>query len=129
MASRCAALLAAVVLAGGLGACGADDELSSDIPRTSPDLTIPTATTELPPEDTTASTVDTTTSTLPDAAAPPAVAEPPAAVQPAPPPAASTTGGAGAGDGTNNQATTGGASPNDPDFQNFCRDNPGAPSC
>jgi len=126
MASRCAALLATIVLAGGLSACGADEELSSDIPRTSPDLTIPTATTELPPADTTATTSTVATSTIPQgAAAPPAVVQPPAAVAPPPPPAASTTGGAGAG--TGGTPTTGGATPSDPDFQNFCRDNPGAP--
>jgi hypothetical protein len=126
MASRRAALLAALALAAGLGACGADDELSSDIPRTSPDLTIPTATTELPPEDTATSTSTTATSTIPQGAvAPPPVAQPPAAVTPPPPPAVSTTGGAGAGGG--GQSTTGGATPSDPDFQNFCRDNPGAP--
>jgi hypothetical protein len=130
MAPRCAVLLAALALAGGLSGCGADDELSSDIPRTSPDLTIPTATTELPPEDTATSTSTTSTSTLPQSATPPAVAQPPAAVVAPPPPAASTTGGAGAGPGTGGQSTTGGATPTDPDFQNFCRDNPGAgPPC
>lgn len=127
MASRCAALLAALALAGGLGACGADEELSTDIPRTSPDLTIPTATTELPPEDAGATTTATTaTSTAPAAgAAPPAVVQPPAVVPPPPPPVASTTGGAAPG--TGGTPTTGGATPSDPDFQNFCRDNPGAP--
>jgi hypothetical protein len=127
MASRCVALLAAVALAGGLSACGADEELSSDIPRTSPDLTIPTATTELPPADTATTTPTTADSTTPQAGvAPPPVVQPPAAVTPPPPPAASTTGGAGAGTGAGTP-TTGGATPSDPDFQNFCRDNPGAP--
>ena len=127
MASRCAALLAAIALAGGLSACGADEELSSDIPRTSPDLTIPTATTELPTAETTATTSTTATSTIAQGgtAAPPAVVPPPAAVAPPPPPAVSTTGGAGAGAPA--APTTGGATPSDPDFQNFCRDNPGAP--
>ena len=127
MASRCAALLAAIALTGGLSACGADEELSTDIPRTSPDLTIPTATTELPAGDPATTTTSTlATSTTPQAgAAPPAVVQPPAVVAPPPPPAASTTGGAGAG--TGGTPTTGGATPSDPDFQNFCRDNPGAP--
>jgi len=126
MGPRCVALLAA--LAVGVSGCGADDEFSSDIPRTSPDLTIPTATTELP-ADTTTATSTTTTSTVSQGAAPPPVAQPPAAVAPQAPPAASTTGGAGAGTGAG-QSTTGGASPNDPDFQDFCRDNPGAgPPC
>jgi len=124
-------LLAAVALAGGLSACGADEELSSDIPRTSPDLTIPTATTELAPADTTPSTTTATISTTPQAgaAAPPAAVQPPPVAVAPPPPPASTTGGAGAGAGAGTQGTptTGGAAPSDPDFQNFCRDNPGAP--
>jgi hypothetical protein len=128
---RCVALLAALALAGGLSACGADDELSTDIPRTSPDLTIPSATTELPPADTTTSSTTDTTSTAPatgQGATPPAQVAPPQAVAPPVAPPASTTGGAGAG--TGGQPTTGGASPDDPDFQNFCRDNPGAgPPC
>ena len=76
MFPRASALLAALALAGGLSACGADDEFSSDIPRTSPDLTIPTATTEVPDaaDTSTSATTATTTSTVPDtgAAAPPA---------------------------------------------------------
>jgi hypothetical protein len=130
MVPRCTALLAALALAGGLSGCGADDELSSDIPRTSPDLTIPTATTDLPePASTGTSTLSTSTVPESGAAAPPAVVQPPAAVAPQAAPPASTTGGAGAG-ATPGQSTTGGASASDPDFQNFCRDNPGAgPPC
>jgi hypothetical protein len=129
-------LLAVLALAGGLSACGSDDSLSTDIPRTSPDLTIPSETTDLPPagptstSTSTTSTSTTTSSTLPPATTPPAAAEPPAAA--APPPAqapATTTGGAGStGAGT----TTGGSQPSTggADFQNFCRDNPGAgPPC
>jgi hypothetical protein len=131
--SRCAALLAALALAGGLGACGADDELSTDIPRTSPDLTIPDSTTEIP-ADTTSSTTPstTTTSTLPDAGTTPpaAVAPPPVAAAPVAPPPSSTTGGATPGAGTGGQATTGGAQPGDSGFESFCRENPGAgPPC
>jgi hypothetical protein len=132
MVSRAAALLAALALAGGLSACGGDDEVSSDIPRTSPDLTIPTATTDVPDSETsTSATTATSTSTVPatGGATPPAVAQPPAAVQPQAPPPGSTTGGAGTGTPAG-QSTTGGATPSDPDFQNFCRDNPGAgPPC
>jgi len=130
MRPRRVALLAVLALAGGLSACGADDELSTDIPRTSPDLTIPTATTEITPSQTattgTSTTTDTSTTAQSGGVAPPVAAQPPAAVAPqaAPPPAVSTTGGAGA---PTNQSTTGGANAGDSDFQNFCRDNPGAP--
>ena len=130
MRPRWTALLTVVALASAAGGCGADDDLSTDIPRTSPDLTIPSATTENDSADTTTdttSTTDTTTGTPPAAVTPPAVA-PPAAVTPPPAPApappVSTTGGAGAPSGP--QSKTGGAQA-DPEFQNFCRDNPGAP--
>lgn len=125
-------LLTAVALAGAIGGCGADDELSTDIPRTSPDLTIPTATTEIEPSQSTTDTTSTTSTTGATPSSPPAAATPPAPTPPAPvtPPApappASTTGGAAPPSG---QPTTGGAQA-DPEFQNFCRDNPGAgPPC
>jgi hypothetical protein len=123
---RILALLAILSLAGGLTACGADDEPSSDIPRTSPDLTIPTATTQLPADTTAdATTTATDTSTL-SQAAPPAAVTPPAVVAPPVAPPASTTGGAAAAP-TGGQQTTGGAQPGDADFENFCRDNGNAP--
>jgi len=134
MRPRCAVLLAAVAMGGALSACGADDELSSDIPRTTPDLTIPTATTELPPDDasTTSTTSTTTTATTPagGAVTPPSAAAPAAPVTPpAPVPQAPATGGAGTDTGTQ-EPPTGGAQAGDGDFQNFCRDNPGAgPPC
>ena len=127
MASRRAALLAAIALAGGLSACGADEELSSDIPRTSPDLTIPTATTELPPADT--DDDDDDDRDLDDAAGRRGAA--------ACRTAARRRHAAPAARGLDDRRrrrrhgrgtpTTGGATPSDPDFQNFCRDNPGAP--
>ena len=125
--SRALALLAILSLAAGLSACGSDDEPSSDIPRTSPDLTIPTATTQLPADDTTtnATTTATNTSTL-QQATPPAVVAPPPVVAPPVAPPASTTGGAAAAP-TGGQRTTGGATPGDADFQNFCRENGNAP--
>ncbi len=131
MRPRCLALLATIALAGGLSGCGSDDELSSDIPRTSPDLTIPSATTEITPDPGASTTSTITTSTTPGATAPPAggVTPPPVVAPPVAPPPASTTGGASpqTGGGT---PTTGGAGASDPDFQNFCRDNPGAgPPC
>ena len=130
MLARWAALLSILALSGAISACGADDEFSSDIPRTSPDLTIPTATTELP-ADTTATTSTTTTSTVPGATTPPAAAAPPAAATP--PPAAapsSTTGGAAPATGGGAAPATGGAQPGDGEFEDFCRDNPGAgPPC
>ena len=120
------ALLAVLSLAGGLSACGADDEPSSDIPRTSPDLTIPTATTRLPPDTTTTPRRRRRTPRRcsrrrrrPPSAPPPVVAPPvaPAGVDDRRRRRRPRTGG---------QPTTGGAQPGDADFQNFCRENPGA---
>ncbi|MEY2514598.1 MAG: hypothetical protein QOJ89_1956 [bacterium] len=130
MLSRCAALLAALALAGGLGACGSDDEFSTDIPRTSPDLTIPDATTEIPADTTSTTSTTATTSTVPGGGTTPpaAVTPPPVAQPPVAPPPSSTTGGASPP--TGGQSTTGGAQPGDGEFQDFCRQNPGAgPPC
>jgi hypothetical protein len=130
MPARCAALLAALALAGGVAACGADDELSTDIPRTSPDLTIPASTTEIPADTTSSTTSTTTTATVPAGGTPPAagVTPPPVVPPPVAPPPSSTTGGATPP--TGGTATTGGAQPGDGEFESFCRDNPGAgPPC
>jgi hypothetical protein len=132
MRPGCVALLVVLTLGGGLGGCGADDELSTDIPRTSPDLTIPTETNDVAPVETTTATTSTSTSTTaaPPAAAAPAATPPPVAAQPQAPPPASTTGGAGTGGTGGGSSTTGGAAPGDPAFDDFCRDNPGAgPPC
>ena len=130
MRPRCVALLAVVALAGGLSACGADDELSTDIPRTSPDLTIPTATTEVTPSQ--SSTTGTSTTRHVDDGA--VRWRRPAGGRPA------ARGRRAAGraaarrqhdrrrrSAEQRQATTGGANAGDSEFQNFCRDNPGAP--
>jgi len=127
MRPRPVVLLAALALAAGLGACGSDDEVSGAIPSTTPDLTIPTATSDAPEgTDTTSTTSTTSTSTTTTgagAAAPPAAGSAPPAA--APPPAASqggqTTGGAPSG-----QSTTGGAQARGGEFENFCSQNPGA---
>lgn len=120
---RPATLLAVVALTGALTACGSDDELSPVVPKTSPDLTIPTGTTAGRPDDATTTTSTTTTSTT-QQAAPPAAVAPPAAPPPAaPPPASPTTGGQAPSTG---QSTTGGAQAGGGEFENFCAQNPGA---
>jgi hypothetical protein len=115
-------LLAVLTLAAGLGACGSDDELSNQVPKTSPDLTIPTGTTDAPADAAATTTSTTTTSTTQSAAPAPAVT-PPAATPPAPPPASPTTGGQPPATG---QSTTGGAQAGGGEFEDFCAQNPGA---
>lgn len=128
MGSRLAGVLVAVALTGLTGGCGADDEPSTDIPRTSPDLTIPTATTDLGPADVQTDTMPTTGTAPgsdPSAAQPPAAATPPATPPAAAPPVA-TTGGAGAPSDSPSTSTTGGAQAGDSEFKSFCSDNQGA---
>jgi hypothetical protein len=115
-------LLAVLALTGGLSACGSDDELSQPVPKTSPDLTIPTGTTAARPADT-ATTTTATTTTSTTAVAPPAAAAPPATPPPAAPPASATTGGQAP---TTGQSTTGGTQAGGGEFENFCAQNPGA---
>jgi hypothetical protein len=115
-------LLAVLALSGGLSACGSDDELTQQVPKTSPDLTIPTGTTAgRPAEATTTATTATATSTT--QVAPPAAAAPPAAPPPAATPGSATTGGQAP---TTGQSTTGGTQAGGGEFENFCKQNPGA---
>lgn len=126
MRRRSLTLLAVLTLAGGLGACGSDDELSTQVPKTSPDLTIPTGTTESPADAaaTTTSTTATTATTTTSGTTPPAAVTPPAAATPPAPPAGSaTTGGQAPATG---QSTTGGAQAGGGEFEDFCAQNPGA---
>jgi len=119
---RLLSLLAVLTLAGGLAACGSDDELSTQIPKTAPDLTIPTGTTDTPaPARTTPTTTTSTTTT--QSVAPPAVTPPAAAAPPPPPAGSATTGGQAPATG---QSTTGGAQAGGGEFEDFCAENPGA---
>jgi hypothetical protein len=110
---RVAATLAVLVLGAALGACGSDESVSDVVPRTTPELTVPSDTTALgasvPTTSTTSTTSTTTTSTTPA----PATATPaPATTTP------QGTGGTPSG-GTGTTGDTGG-------FQDFCQQNPGA---
>jgi len=115
-------LLAVIALAAGLSSCGSDDGLATPVPKTSPDLTVPTGTTAARPADTTTPTTTSTTSTTP-AVAPPPAAAPPATPPPAAAPGSATTGGQAPVTG---QSTTGGAQAGGGEFENFCAQNPGA---
>ena len=120
MISRRAALvLACAALSGGaLGACGGSDTFVDSVPKSTPDLTVPSNGAGLPPAQTTSTTSTTSTTTTPTTTT--------GAVTPAAPTTQSTstpaTGGTPSG-GTTTPAqttnTTGG-------FSDFCQQNPGA---
>ena len=120
------ALLALLAVIPGVAACGGDDEISDAVPRTTPELTIPTATTEAPaPDDGGGSTTTSTTSTSTTPATGAGGAAPAAPAQPAPAQPAPATGGQaptdqGQGDDTGGAAAGGG------EFEDFCAQNPGA---
>jgi hypothetical protein len=111
MPRRFLATLAVFALGLGAGACGADESVSDVVPKTTPELTVPSDTTALgvsvPANTTTSTTSTTTTSTT----APPATATPPATTTP------QGTGGTPS-NGTGTTTGTG--------FQTFCQENPGA---
>ena len=120
MSSRRAALvLACAALSGGaLGACGGSDTFVDSVPKSTPDLTVPSNGAGLPPAQTTSTSSTTSTTTTPTTTT--------GAVTPAAPTTQSTstpaTGGTPSG-GTTTPAqttnTTGG-------FSDFCQQNPGA---
>ena len=123
---RSLTLLAVLALTGGIGACGSDDELSVEIPKTTPDLTIPTGTTPAPAPATTTATTSTTDASPTQPAPPPAAAAPPAVTPPAPPAGSPTTGGQTPQAPATGQSTTGGAQAGGGEFEDFCAQNPGA---
>jgi hypothetical protein len=118
---RAPAILIALALGTGLGACGGDSEVTDVVPRSTPDLTVPAETTGLenaPTTTSTTQTTDTTTSTTAAPATGTGTATPPSApgATGGTPPAATTT------------PNTGGASPDasGQQFEDFCEQNPGA---
>jgi hypothetical protein len=127
MSSRRAALvLAFAALSGGaLGACGGSDAFVDSVPKSTPDLTVPSNGTGLPPAQTTStstSTTGTTTTTTPTTGA----------VAPASPttqttPSSQTGGTPSGGTPTPTQTTTNnsGGTPAG-GFSDFCKQNPGA---
>jgi hypothetical protein len=130
------AVLAACAVA--LGACGGDDSYGDKVPRSTPELTPPAGADALVPDQAstrrtdTMSTDDTTTTTTPSAGggAGPAAGGASAGGQAAPAqPQQPSAGTGGATTPTQPQQSTGGSgtggtSPGE--FNQFCRDNPGA---
>jgi hypothetical protein len=113
MVRRSLAMLAVLALGVGVGACGSDTSVSDVIPRTTPELTVPSDTTALAAPVTTTGTNTTSTTTTSTAPAPAATTPAPAATTP------QGTGGTPSSGGTGTTGGTGG-------FQDFCQQNPGA---
>jgi hypothetical protein len=129
MSSRRAALvLASVALSGGvLGACGGGNDYIDSVPKSTPDLTVPSNGTGLPPAQTssttsttgtaTTPTTSTGTSTLPTGGATPTTSSP-----------SQSTGGTPSGGATTPTQTSTSNSGGTPagGFSDFCKQNPGA---
>jgi hypothetical protein len=126
MSSRRAALvLACAALSGGaIGACGGSDAFVDSVPKSTPDLTVPSNGAGLPPAQTTSTTSTTGTTTTPTTTT--------GAVTPASPttqttPSSQTGGTPSGGTQTQTQTTTNnsGGTPAG-GFSDFCKQNPGA---
>ena len=120
MSSRRAALvLACAALSGGaLGACGGSDTFVDSVPKSTPDLTVPSNGVGLPAAQATSTTSTTSTTTTPTTT--PGAAAPPApTTQSTSTPATGGTPSGGTTTPAQTTNTTGG-------FSDFCQQNPGA---
>jgi hypothetical protein len=128
MSSRRAALvLACAALSGGaLGACGGSDAFVDSVPKSTPDLTVPSNGAGLPPAQTTSTTgttatTDTTATTTTGAAAP---ASPTTQAAPVTPSGGTPSGGTTTPAQTTPSNNSGGTPAGG--FSDFCKQNPGA---
>jgi hypothetical protein len=123
MSSRRAALvLACAALSGGaLGACGGSGAVVDSVPKSTPDLTVPSNGAGLPAAQTTSTTTTTPTTTTPTTTT--------GAVAPASPTTQTTpaqqTGGTPSGGTQTTSTNTSGGTPAG-GFSDFCKQNPGA---
>ena len=118
-------LAVATVVAGAvLGGCGGDDDVADVVPRSTPELTVPAATTGLEAGQT--STTPTTPTTTTPTPGTPAPSAPGAAGGAAAPVTPGATGGAPATGGTQTPPTGGAPATGGEQFQDFCAENPGA---
>jgi hypothetical protein len=131
MSSRRAALvLACVAVSGGaLGACGGSNDYIDSVPKSTPDLTVPSNGTGLPPPQTTSttSTTDTTATTPTPSSTSPGTGGT-AVTRSTAAPSQSTGGTPSGGTTTTPTQTTPSNSGGTPagGFSDFCKQNPGA---
>jgi hypothetical protein len=129
MSSRRAALvLACAALSGGaLGACGGSNDYIDSVPKSTPDLTVPSNGTGLPPAQTTSTTSTTATTTTPTTTS--GTSSPTGGtVTPSTTAPSQSTGGTPSGGTTTPTQTTTSNSGGTPagGFSDFCKQNPGA---
>jgi hypothetical protein len=127
MSSRRAALvLAFAALSGGaLGACGGSDTLVDSVPKSTPDLTVPSNGAGLPAAQTTSTTSTTSTTTTPTTTTGTSA---PTSTGTATTPAQQTGGTPSGGTATPTTTTPSNNSGGTPagGFSDFCKQNPGA---
>jgi hypothetical protein len=121
MSSRRAALvLAFAALSGGaLGACGGSNTFVDSVPKSTPDLTVPSNGAGLPPVSTTSTTSTTGTTTTPTTTTGAAAPATTTGATSTPATGGTPSGGTGTTTPAQTTNTTGG-------FSDFCQQNPGA---
>jgi hypothetical protein len=129
MSSRRAALvLACVAVSGGaLGACGGGNDYIDSVPKSTPDLTVPSNGAGLPPAQTTSTTSTTSTSTTPTTTSGTSTGTG-GTVTPSTTAPSQSTGGTPSGGATTPTQTSTSNSGGTPagGFSDFCKQNPGA---
>jgi hypothetical protein len=131
MTSRRAALvLACVAVSGGaLGACGGDTTYIDSVPKSTPDLTVPSNGAGLPAAQTTSTTSTTATTTTPTTTTGTSTSSGSGTITPSTTTPSQSTGGTSPSTGTTTQTQTStsnsGGTPAG-GFSDFCKQNPGA---
>jgi hypothetical protein len=129
MTSRRAALVLtfAALSGGALGACGGGNVVNDQVPKSTPDLTVPRDAAALAPPSTTSTTSTTATTTTPTTTGTTTSAAPTTtSATPVTPSGGTSTPSGGTGSpsgGTSTPSTTGNSNGG---FSDFCQQNPGA---
>jgi hypothetical protein len=124
---RAALVLACAALSGGaLGACGGGNSYIDSVPKSTPDLTVPSNGAGLPPAQTTSTTATTDTTTTPATSTGTSTLAPTTTQSTSTPaPASGGTPSGGATTPTQTSTSNSGGTPAG-GFSDFCKQNPGA---
>lgn len=130
MSSRRAALVLTFAALSGaaLGACGSDKSYVDSVPKSTPDLTVPSNGAGLPPAQTTSTTATTATTTTPTTTGDATTTSSSGGTAPSTSAPAQSTGGTPPSDTTTQTQTSTSNSGGTPagGFSDFCKQNPGA---